>query len=761
MKLHFEEENLSKKQECSALTSNLEGTALSCVMANKTNERDSARKIFDILLNLFGSVVQGHQAMVKFEKRCHRDDESMDKFLDDLELLRRRRNPDERISERNLAIASKFMDGVKSDELKTMLATHSTLSLDQVPTPDDLRMKSREYLLIKPRAQNRYSNYGNYSRTNTGASSSWYRHRDDMDKRRSCANCGSMDHHVSACLTYKQNMKAIGYFLDEFDATDKDHEEYVRELIMKYGPRCFFCKLEEHFKSDCTQFWDAVADAKHPRLKEAFSGVKASRARLMIEAEYITETTPSTFTTMKVKTLPDVVIASSLEAEYAGPLKVDYGLAPRTALQNVQQELATREVAQWVRSELESTDLREKIDLLGKTTEEEDKQEPRKPGIKLNVISGRTFGMTKEGTRIMCIIPVAGHQVVKNLSEPSEITLVHLDIYADYLREKDPKLDSRAVQSLLTTGGPRLMRVDGHYIKVHGPYPILMNVDGINIYTKTQVTDASDQVGRTYIFREELKVRRIGHNAMLAQDAVQIGCEADLASHVLDVQGRQLSVKGLLDTGAVVTVMPVSTWTDVGFERSDLIATNIRLVAANQVAIDATGRSPIISLQLGGRHLWMSFLVVEILDESDQFILGRDFVRNFDVAIDLNDGLIRIKDPERKYGKKPLNKILISQAKVTNFLDRKVRLKPNQAVVATFRMRNLNEISKDRQVCLVPNPNSKSSTILGRSFSLTHSVCECVVEHRSNHSDHTEGKVTWLRIASEHRLSERGELEQV
>ena len=161
MKLHFEEENLSKKQECSALTSNLEGTALSCVMAKRANERDSARKIFDILLNRFGSGVQGHQAMVKFEKRRQREDESIDKFLDDLELLRRRSNPDEKISERNLAIASKFMDGVRSEELKTMLATHFTLSLDQVPTPDDLRMKSREYLLIKPRAQNRYSNYGN------------------------------------------------------------------------------------------------------------------------------------------------------------------------------------------------------------------------------------------------------------------------------------------------------------------------------------------------------------------------------------------------------------------------------------------------------------------------------------------------------------------------------------------------------------------------------------------------------------------------
>ena len=269
------------------------------------------------------------------------------------------------------------------------------------------------------------------------------------------------------------------------------------------------------------------------------------------------------------------------------------------------------------------------------------------------------------------------------------------------------------------------MKVDGHYIEVHGPYPILMNVDGINIYTKTHVTDANDQIGRIYIGQEELKVRRIGHNAMLEQDAVHIGCEADLAAHVLDVQGRQLSVKGLLDTGAVVSVMPVKTWTDLGFDRSDLIPTNIRLAAANQRAIYVTGQTPIISLQLGGRHLWMSFLVVENLDKSDQFILGRDFVRNFDVTIDLNDGLIRIKDPERKYEKKPLNKILINQAKVPIFLDRKVRLKPNQAVIATFRMRNLNELSNDRQVCLVPNPNSKSSVILGRSFSLTQSG-QCV-----------------------------------
>ena len=61
MKLHFEEEDLSE--------SNLEGTALNCVMAKKHCQRDTAEKIFEILLTRFGSGVQGHQAMMRFEKR--------------------------------------------------------------------------------------------------------------------------------------------------------------------------------------------------------------------------------------------------------------------------------------------------------------------------------------------------------------------------------------------------------------------------------------------------------------------------------------------------------------------------------------------------------------------------------------------------------------------------------------------------------------------------------------------------------------------
>ena len=116
MKLHFEEEDLTERQECSALTSNLEGTALKCVMAKKQYQRETAEKIFEIVLNRFESGVQGHQAMMRFEKRRQREDETIDKILDDLEMLRRRSQPDESNRRMHLAVASKFIDGVKNFE---------------------------------------------------------------------------------------------------------------------------------------------------------------------------------------------------------------------------------------------------------------------------------------------------------------------------------------------------------------------------------------------------------------------------------------------------------------------------------------------------------------------------------------------------------------------------------------------------------------------------------------------------------------------
>ena len=69
MRLQLEQDNLNdERQACTAVVSNLEGTALKCVVAKKEEECDTADKIFEILLNRFGSGMKGHPAMMKFEK---------------------------------------------------------------------------------------------------------------------------------------------------------------------------------------------------------------------------------------------------------------------------------------------------------------------------------------------------------------------------------------------------------------------------------------------------------------------------------------------------------------------------------------------------------------------------------------------------------------------------------------------------------------------------------------------------------------------
>ena len=83
-------------------------------------------------------------------------------------------------------------------------------------------------------------------------------------------------------------------------------------------------------------------------------------------------------------------------------------------------------------------------------------------------------------------------------------------------------------------------------------------------------------MGQIYFDQEELKVRRIGHDAMMEQDAVHIGFEAEVTAHLLDTNGKKIGVTGLLETGAVVSVMPITTWEKIGFTRKDLIPTNLR-----------------------------------------------------------------------------------------------------------------------------------------------------------------------------------------
>ena len=147
--------------------------------------------------------------------------------------------------------------------------------------------------------------------------------------------------------------------------------------------------------------------------------------------------------------------------------------------------------------------------------------------------------------------------------------------------------------------------------------------------------------------REGLKIRRIGHDAMMEQDAGHRWKE-DRSNrtprHRSSSQfnaGKDMGKDGFYQ-GGPDTIEPKSG--------SDQLR-----------AIYVAGRTPITVLQMGGRNR-MSFLVMENLE--DQFILGRDIVRKIYLMIDLNDGLIRSRNPDRKYVKRPEKRIVIDEKKI-------------------------------------------------------------------------------------------------
>ena len=485
MRLHLEQDDLNEeRQACTAILSNLEGTALKCVVAKKEEERDTADKIFEILLNQSGSGMKGHQEIMRFEKRRQRDDESIDRFLDDLESLRRRSDPEDSTNRWNFSIASKFVDGVKSDDLRTMIATYYTLSKDSAPTLEEMRQKSREYMLMKPKKYS-YSDNRNMQGGSQPQRSSWYKPRDDMDKRRSCANCGSADHHVADCTTYKQGMKSLGYAPDEEDMSQMEEHEFYSGLIIKIGARCFFCNQEGHFRMDCPLFWEAVKNQGHPKHKLALAAVQNTRNR---QAELETKNSEAPSAELPTKTVKAVTqVNNAMEAKARNSPETNYERAVAEAINKIKQDLATKEIEQRLKQEIEKQKLNETLSWSVPVPEAIVRATKSGNCNTVKLVTGKPFGITKIGARIMSIITVGGHELTRNLNEPSDQTIMHIDVYAGYLMAISPQTTSRALR-----GGSKSVRVENRYMEAYGPHEVMLNIDGINIYTKTMITCDED-----------------------------------------------------------------------------------------------------------------------------------------------------------------------------------------------------------------------------------------------------------------------------
>ena len=93
-----------------------------------------------------------------------------------------------------------------------------------------------------------------------------------------------------------------------------------------------------------------MADIKHPRHEEALSVVKASKARLLSEAEARRKKKPQELATKKMQAVTEERCEPE-QVTTADDFKIDYRAFARDALNRVQQEFVTKEIEQKVKLE--------------------------------------------------------------------------------------------------------------------------------------------------------------------------------------------------------------------------------------------------------------------------------------------------------------------------------------------------------------------------------------------------------------------------
>ena len=138
-------------------------------------------------------------------------------------------------------------------------------------------------------------------------------------------------------------MEAIGFSLEDEKASVIDQGDFIRELIVKFGPWCFF----GNFESDCPQFWDA--DNNYPRLEEALSGFTAGKAPLMSEAEARGKAKPQELTMKEIQLVIEETSGTEPKTAANG-FKINYKAAAR----NASNGLELKKIEQKIRLELEN-----------------------------------------------------------------------------------------------------------------------------------------------------------------------------------------------------------------------------------------------------------------------------------------------------------------------------------------------------------------------------------------------------------------------
>ena len=170
------------------------------------------------------------------------------------------------------------------------------------------------------------------------------------------------------------------------------------------------------------------------------------------------------------------------------------------------------------------------------------------------------------------------------------------------------------------------------------------------------------------------------------QEPTGEACIDERASHVVSFMipdAAPIPLRGLVDTGSDVSILTFSAFNRIAVQTGDVLRPyRFDLYAANGKTIKTFGMVERVHFQLAGYELQTNFVVVDYAMGVVDFLLGRNFIRTYQVLVDLTAMRIVVRAPAKPVWHHAHTQVGNSVTPIPITLAQKVVLHPFERMIA-------------------------------------------------------------------------------
>ena len=563
-------------------------------ITNKSEaERDTDEKVFALLARRFGTGSNKIQIQQQFRTRNQSPDEDYMQYLDALEGLRSQGFPNEEVAVRRYEIMQKFIEGVRSYELKRNLALMYAQEqyVDKPPTVKALRFTVQQYLRM--RGSTRSENYP-----------------------------APQQQQQPPVATNPQNQA-------QAQAPQAPNAQQLPQQppTFRQQPQrtCFNCGDPSHFAADCP-----LKDRARKPVQQIVNSCRKNTA-----GEWMCPSNP--------RGMNDDLMPATLPEQGTSAFCVNCGHVGHVASDCMTpHNVATEEQvkAAWYAPVANSTDFCDSEDQIRVISTSEDGG-PSRPVV---VTCGeKQILTTLEAPAPDCTETLISIHLLLSAEQKARPNLTLAQLKEELCRNTSLTIASRPLPHFTRNDETKLAQIQR--VKTIAPVPVAITVDGVDMRFDAIVVLEGHFPQGLYLGRQELRCYSIG--VQDAQGEAQIDERASLVVAFVTPLQKPIPLFGMIDTGSGVSILSLSAYKKIASQHMlSLSPYDVELFAANGKNITTVGIAEDVNFQLGGYTLKTNFVVIADHIGSEDFLLGRNFLRTYNVLVDLTAMKVTIRDPK-------------------------------------------------------------------------------------------------------------------